>query len=233
MNIDDAPGNSGKALAVAGTPRHSRTGAACLRIRDQALRAGFFADFLLCPLGIGVLVTYGWMLGPAPERREFVAAFIAGALCWSLVEYLLHRFFLHGVPPLRRSHLMHHAAPQALIGAPAWLSPLLAMALFVLTDLLADATLASGVTSGVTLGYLAYVCIHYATHHLPNLRWTWLRRLRRAHALHHRSETACNFGVSTGLWDVVFRTAAPRPSTAAPMPPSPADRSYAPENERT
>ena len=195
-------------------------------------RAGFFADFLLCPLGIGALVTYALMLGPAPERSEFAVAFIAGAFFWTLAEYLLHRFFLHGVPPLRRAHMLHHCAPQALIGAPAWLSPLLAIGLFVVTDLVADAALASGLTSGVILGYLAYVCIHYATHHLPNLRWAWLRKLRRAHALHHRSETACNFGVSTGLWDVVFRTAAPRPSKATPMPASRADHSRAPpENE--
>ena len=84
-------------------------------------RAGFFADFLLCPLGIGALVTYALMLGPAPERSEFAVAFIVGAVFWTLAEYLLHRFFLHGVPPLRRAHLLHHCAPQALIGAPAWL----------------------------------------------------------------------------------------------------------------
>lgn len=175
-------------------------------------RAGFYADFILCPLGITVLMSYTWLLGPALERTAFVAAFFVGAAGWTLAEYLLHRFFLHGVPMLRRSHLRHHAAPRALIGAPAWLSPSLAVTLFAVTDLLADATLASGATAGVTLGYLVYVCIHYATHHLPSLRWGWLRRLRRAHALHHSSSTACNFGVSSRLWDAVFSTGARRRS---------------------
>ncbi|MDL2339621.1 MAG: hypothetical protein QFE16_17445, partial [Pseudomonadota bacterium] len=93
-------------------------------------RAGFYADFLLCPLSIAALVIYAQLLGPASEWREFGTAFIVGSVSWTLAEYLLHRFFLHGVPPLRRSHLRHHAAPRALIGAPAWLSPLLAIILF-------------------------------------------------------------------------------------------------------
>lgn len=181
---------------------------------------GFYADFVLCPVGLVALMIYVWRLGPAAEWHEFGVAFIVGSASWTLAEYLLHRFFLHGVPPLRRSHLRHHAAPRALIGAPAWLSPLLAITLFVTTELLADATLAAGVTAGVILGYLTYVCVHYATHHLPNVRWAWMRKLRRSHAVHHRSETPCNFGVSTGFWDVVFGTAARSPSKQSPLQPS-------------
>lgn len=169
-------------------------------------RAGFYADFILCPLGITALLAYAWMLGPALESGVFVGACLVGAAAWTLAEYLIHRFFLHGVPMLRCLHLRHHAAPRALIGTPAWLSPLLAVTLFAATHFLADATLASGTTVGVTLGYLFYACIHYAAHHLPSLRWRWLRRLRCAHALHHSSPTACNFGVSSGLWDRVFGT---------------------------
>ena len=197
-------------------------------------RAGFYADFFLCPLGLVALMTYGWSLGLAVDWGLFGAAFFVGSVSWTLLEYLLHRFFLHGVPPLRRSHLRHHAAPQALIGAPAWLSPLLAIILFVATELMADATLAAGLTAGVILGYLVYVCVHYATHHLPNLRWAWMRKLRRSHALHHRSETACNFGVSTGFWDVVFGTAARSPSKNSPRQPSLDGPACArPERERT
>ena len=191
--------------------------------RSSALnfqRAGFYADFLLCPLSIAALVIYARLFCPAAEWHEFRAAFIVGSISWTLAEYLLHRFFLHGVPPLRRAHLRHHAAPRALIGAPACVSPLLAITLFVATYFLADATLAAGLTAGVILGYLVYVCVHYATHHLPNLRWAWLRKLRRSHALHHRTETACNFGVSTGFWDVVFGTVARSPSKHPPTQPS-------------
>ena len=208
-----------------------------LEPRSSALnfqRACFYADFLLRPLGLVALMTYSWGLGPAIDWGKFGAAFLVGSVCWTLLEYLLHRFFLHGIPPLRRSHLRHHAAPQALIGAPAWLSPLLAIILFVATELMADATLAAGVTAGVILGYLIYVCVHYATHHLPNLRWAWMRKLRRSHALHHRSETACNFGVSTGFWDVVFGTAARSPSKQSPLQPSRDDLTCArPKKERT
>ena len=184
-----------------------RSGRPTIEITRQKL--GFYADFLLCPIAIGALLTHAWTYSPLREMRDISLAFFAGVVGWSLAEYLLHRYVLHALPPFRRLHALHHAAPRELIGAPAWLSPALALVLFALTCYFGDVSLACGATVGVTLGYLVYVSVHYATHHLPNLRWPWLRKLRRAHALHHRSALPCNFGVSTGLWDAFFRTAAP------------------------
>ena len=63
------------------------------------------------------------------------------------------------------------------------------------------------------LGYLAYVGVHYALHHVNSLGPTWLpaslrvwlRNLIRAHAVHHH-QTQYNFGVTTTIWDRVFGT---------------------------
>lgn len=180
------------------------------RRRNGALhrqRVAFYADFVLCPLVIGGLVIQAWLHIPVHEAPYFGAALLVGVAAWTLAEYLLHRFVLHGVPPFRRVHAMHHAAPQALIGASAWLSPGLLLALFMVIYRFGDPTMACGATTGVTLGYFVYVSIHCAAHRFPNLRWEWLRRRRRAHAFHHGSLTACNFGVSTGFWDVLLGTA--------------------------
>ena len=175
-------------------------------------KAGFYADFVLSPGVIAGLLIEAWMAGSQREAHAFGAAFVAGIVAWTLTEYALHRFVLHATPPFRCWHELHHAAPRQLIGAPVWLSPLLLVALFALTYRLGDLILACGATAGAALGYLVYVSIHYATHHLPGLQWPWLRRLRRAHAFHHRSPMACNFGVSTAFWDVVFGTASSAPS---------------------
>lgn len=171
-------------------------------------RVAFYADFVLCPLVIGGLLTQAWLRIPVHEVLDFGAALLGGVAAWTLAEYLLHRFVLHGVPPFRRVHAMHHAVPRALIGASAWLSPGLLLALFMAIYRFGDPTLACGATLGATLGYFVYVSIHYAAHRLPRVQWGWLCRRRRAHAFHHGSLTDCNFGVSTGFWDVLLGTAA-------------------------
>jgi hypothetical protein len=44
---------------------------------------------------------------------------IAGFMSWGLLEYVLHRWVLHGPPSMaRRGHARHHAEPRALISTP-------------------------------------------------------------------------------------------------------------------
>jgi sterol desaturase/sphingolipid hydroxylase (fatty acid hydroxylase superfamily) len=59
--------------------------------------------------------------------------------------------------------------------------------------------------AGVIVGYLSYEVIHYAIHRVP-----WARRLLRPlashHLHHHYADPSRCFGVSSPLWDWVFRT---------------------------
>jgi sterol desaturase/sphingolipid hydroxylase (fatty acid hydroxylase superfamily) len=66
---------------------------------------------------------------------------------------------------------------------------------------------------GLIVGYLSYEFIHYGIHQMP-----WLRRLVKplaSHHLHHHyaDDTRC-FGVTSPLWDIVFRTGRRRRSAA-------------------
>ena len=46
-------------------------------------------------------------------------AVITGFMFWGLLEYVLHRWLLHGPPSMaRRGHAQHHAEPRALISTP-------------------------------------------------------------------------------------------------------------------
>lgn len=174
-------------------------------------RLNFYSDFWLCPAAIGILLAQAGLAGLRREAVEFVAALMLGLAAWSLAEYLIHRFVLHAMPWFRRLHAQHHAAPRGLVGVPAWFSAAMLIALLGWTRHRGgDGVWACGAGVGLVLGYLAYVAFHYATHHLPGLRWRWVSRLRKAHALHHGGSVACNFGVSTPLWDRVFGTAARR-----------------------
>ena len=64
---------------------------------------------------------------------------------------------------------------------------------------------ACGFTSGVLMGYAAYMYIHHATHHMQIGPDHWLYQARLRHMAHHYADQY-NFGVSTGFWDRVFGT---------------------------
>ena len=51
-------------------------------------------------------------------HRWIVAAgaFAVGALLWTLVEYLLHRYILHHLPYIKEMHEAHHNEQDALVG---------------------------------------------------------------------------------------------------------------------
>ena len=71
-----------------------------------------------------------------------------------------------------------------LLGMPQWVAP---------------------IYSGFILGYLCYDMIHYATHHFP-MRSRAMKYLKRYHMMHHFKTPSARFGVSSPVWDVVFRT---------------------------
>ena len=59
--------------------------------------------------------------------------------------------------------------------------------------------------AGFVVGYLFYDGTHYYVHHfVPTTRWG--KFLRRHHMTHHFADHDGGFGVSSPLWDLIFRT---------------------------
>jgi cyclopropane-fatty-acyl-phospholipid synthase len=167
------------------------------------------ADFAFYGAAVAVLAAVLAALAPQAQGLALVAWSAAGLLVWTLVEYLLHRFVLHGLQPFRRWHAAHHDRPTALICAPTLLSAGLILVLVFLPVLwLAGAWPACASTWGLLMGYLAYAVTHHATHH-----WradnAWTRRRKHWHAAHHHLATPVCFGVTSGFWDVVFGSLPP------------------------
>jgi sterol desaturase/sphingolipid hydroxylase (fatty acid hydroxylase superfamily) len=173
----------------------------------------YFMDFYVYPPLILLCLVAGFS-GDLWQDAGSALLVAAGLLAWTLAEYLIHRFVFHHAPWLKTVHLEHHAEPSGLHGSPTVVTVVvfagLSLApLWYLTSL----PFAAAVTAGVMLGYLAYVAVHYAVHHVSDLGPQWLgKRLRqrlrgliRAHAVHHH-QTQYNFGVTTTLWDRVFGT---------------------------
>lgn len=58
------------------------------------------------------------LLGAPGPAWPLLATVLAGYPMWSVMEYALHRFVLHGMQPFRGMHELHHMRPGARIGTP-------------------------------------------------------------------------------------------------------------------
>lgn len=141
--------------------------------------------------------------------------FLSGLFTWTFMEYILHRFVFHiddYFPKLKRLHYMlhgvHHDHPrdrERLFMPPVpgtIISGILLGFWFLLLGKNAFAFM-----SGITAGYLMYSYIHYSVHTKPV--YHPLRKLWKHHALHHYKYPEKAYGVSSPLWDFIFRTMPP------------------------
>lgn len=170
-------------------------------------KLGYWSDFAF--YGVAVAVLSGWVIFVSRRGHgvESAALVLLGLACWTLIEYLIHRFLLHGFPPFSVWHERHHSRPAALVSAPTVLSASLLAALVFLPALaLGGLWAASALSLGVLAGYLTYSIVHHATHHWRAESASSKRR-KLWHAMHHREAAdGCCYGVTSRLWDHVFAT---------------------------
>ena len=97
-------------------------------------KAAYWADF--AAYGVAVVVSSVALpfFGPQGSWPALVALASLGFAGWTLVEYGMHRFVLHGIEPFRRWHDAHHQRPVALISAPTFLSDTLIATLVFLQN---------------------------------------------------------------------------------------------------
>jgi len=164
------------------------------------------------------LPVVGYMLYVSLWRRHLpfvgvAALFLLGVLLWTLIEYLIHRYIFHYEPKTRWGkqlhfviHGVHHDYPndaRRLVMPPVISIPL--AFLFFGLFFLIFGSLAPAVFAGLVFGYLCYDMLHYATHHLAMKRGVWLW-LKQYHLRHHFKDDHVGYGISSPLWDYIFRT---------------------------
>lgn len=116
-------------------------------------RTTYLADFAVHGAAVLALLSALAVLNPEAPGLELPALVALGWLAWSLAEYLLHRFVLHGLKPFSTLHGLHHQQPQALLATPTVVSAGLILVLVLLPLLaLAEAWRAVAVTLGVAGG---------------------------------------------------------------------------------
>ena len=143
-----------------------------------------------------------------------IGVFLLGMAFWSLFEYTLHRFIFHLRPDNewgRKMHFIIHGVhhdyphdPMRLVMPPAVSIPLAILMYFVFLGVLGPEW-SLPAFAGFLLGYLAYDMGHYHIHHHRSDNRLSLA-LRRYHYRHHFQQSDRGFGVTSPLWDRVFRT---------------------------
>jgi sterol desaturase/sphingolipid hydroxylase (fatty acid hydroxylase superfamily) len=142
------------------------------------------------------------------------ALFFAGIVFWTFAEYVLHRWVFHWTNDTawgKRVHFLlhgvHHDFPndKDRLVMPLPTSVPLAILFYALFAVTLGRTVGEPFFAGFVIGYLFYDGTHYFVHHFaPRSRWG--KFLRRHHLTHHFADHDGGFGVSSPLWDYVFRT---------------------------
>ncbi|PPK64815.1 sterol desaturase family protein [Actinokineospora auranticolor] len=139
--------------------------------------------------------------------------FAAGVLTWTFLEWLLHGRLFHSRGlrnPFAKEHALHHADPLHMVGWPRKLIGVV----FVVGVLVAILRLSLGdfeaaaFPCGLGFMYLVYESVHRVIHTRAP-RTSYGRWLRLQHVQHHFHTPKRNFGVTSAVWDHVFRTHVP------------------------
>ncbi len=166
------------------------------------------------PIAVG-LVTLGTIRGVGVGATA--GLFGLGVLVWTLTEYLLHRWVFHWQPTnpaLRKAfypvHQLHHDYQEwdRLVAPPLMAVPIWMSFLGLFYWLLGTPTLFP-FFAGFTIGYLGYDYVHLYTH-FARPKSAIGKGLRRRHLQHHHACPDRWYGVSSPLWDYVFRTHVPK-----------------------
>jgi sterol desaturase/sphingolipid hydroxylase (fatty acid hydroxylase superfamily) len=149
--------------------------------------------------------------------------YLAGVPIWTLVEYLFHRYVLHGRFPAGQGlikrflherldplHWEHHERPldgMHISGELKDLLPLFGIAA-PLSFLFPIWTMPV-LLAGVVQSYVIEEWIHHSTH-FYKFRNRYFRYIKRHHFYHHtRPGMEMGYGLTSGFWDVVFKTRYP------------------------
>jgi sterol desaturase/sphingolipid hydroxylase (fatty acid hydroxylase superfamily) len=143
-----------------------------------------------------------------------VAALVLGALTWSFMEYVIHRWLGHDTRtrpnPFATEHVRHHGEGNYF--APGWKKALAALAVVGLLS--GPAIWLAGTSAGLAFvlsfagTYLGYEAMHRRAHTHAGIG-AYGRFARRHHFYHHFTDPRMNHGVTSPVWDWVFGTLRP------------------------
>ena len=194
---------------------YKRRQAALARHRLYPLTV-FYTLYAIFVLIVAFSTTHPW---------SAMAFFAAGCVIWTLIEYLFHRYILHGRFPAGKGvirkflherldplHWDHHMRPldgRHISGELKDILPLFFVAAPI--SFFSPPYTLPVLLAGVVQGYVSEEWLHYALH-FSNSRFPLFRRMKKYHLYHHSPRGIDKgYGITTRFWDAVFATRFPRP----------------------
>lgn len=164
------------------------------------------------------LLYFGYLYQVVDSFAMGIAIFFGAMVFWTFFEYFFHRYINHLDEHFPNSewaeriafilHGIHHEYPrdrERLIMPP--IPGLLIAGALIFGYWIVLGDLMFIFMPGFMTGYLLYTYVHIRVHK-PNVP-SFLKTQYRHHALHHYKYPEKAFGVSTTLWDRIFRTMPP------------------------
>jgi sterol desaturase/sphingolipid hydroxylase (fatty acid hydroxylase superfamily) len=193
--------------------------------RQTALRrlvplVAFYSSFTLLLLGLAAAYS--------PSMWRSIAFFLLGVALWTPLEYFVHRRVLHGPFPDGKGffkhllhkqfdhlHWEHHLKPwsgKTISGSLDQTLPVV-FALAALSLLAPPYTLLLTV-AGIAQSYVVEEYVHYSVH-FEHFKGRYFRYIKKHHLYHHSPRGyELGFGLTNGIWDIVFDTRLPEEARA-------------------
>ncbi|SRR5258706_5962758 len=164
-------------------------------------------------LSYSAVLLYWSVIHTSLSTGMTVGFFFFGLFFFTWLEYILHRYVFHMATFNKTRekvqyvmHGVHHEFPKdkSRLAMPPLLSITLAtILLLIFRVVLGD--FAFAFLPGVLVGYSFYLSIHYMVHVFQPPK-NFFKVLWINHSVHHYKNGERVFGVSSPLWDYVYRT---------------------------
>ncbi len=159
----------------------------------------YYVDFIVYPLivaTIAALTLRGW---------AWPLWFASGFSAWTFVEYWVHRSLLHGLM-WEGTHERHHTNPKEFVDLPGWYTAGTFGLLFAAMTLTIAPWAMWPLFAGFVGGYCWFLLMHHWLHHIELTgKPAFLQGYAIWHNRHHKL-TDMNYGITTPLWDWMFKT---------------------------
>ena len=161
-------------------------------------------------IAIGIFIYFS--LGSELSILFQISLFIAGLICFSYTEYVVHRYLFHSCIAsneanfLYRLHHIHHDHPRdkKRLALPLPVGLVVASVVyFIFWIVLRNYT--PFFFPGFIIGYALYLLIHYLIHTRRPPKNTF-KILWRNHNIHHFKDDTKAYGVTSPFWDILYRT---------------------------
>ena len=187
-----------------------------LRLEDGKARVRLYPVTVLYTVYFAILLTWAFRSGHAGLGLGFA---LLAVLAWPPLEYLVHRYILHGVFPrggtlvarclhhlFDASHADHHARPWDGMYINGHLDTLFVAAVLCPLSFLAPHYTVPLFVAALFECFVVEEWTHHAIH-FWNFKSPYFQYVRRRHLYHHsRQGVGLGYGITSGIWDVVSGT---------------------------